>query len=375
MAVLSDSTFRSRLSARFILAVLLIAPMPGLAGFDPCVDNAVLGITPLMDMGSAATYQGFSGGLYPGGNMPPPTHRAAALARAASIKPLNASGVADPQNGRVVLLAIGMSNTTQEFRNFVGLAATDARRDSHVLTVDGAEGGRPANDWADPASSAWSNAIAYLQAPARGGAAGILPAQVQVMWMKHAYSGPQNLPGSAGQFPGHALQLKADLAAIARTALALFPNLKLLFVTSRTRAYVLHMPPQQTSLNPEPYAFESGFSAKWLIEDQINGDPSLNYDPQSGAVVAPLLVWGPYIWADGTQPRLDGFTWLCSDTRSPPDPNTDYTHPSLQGQAKIGAVLLDFFANHELARPWFVGAIFTNGFDAGSFSAAAPADR
>ena len=31
-------------------------------------------------------------------------------------------------------------------------------------------------------------------------------------------------------------------------------------------------------LSPEPAAFENGLAVKWMIEKQISGDPSLNYD-------------------------------------------------------------------------------------------------
>ncbi|MEO8801883.1 MAG: hypothetical protein ABI304_08800 [Rudaea sp.] len=347
-------------------ATLLLSLTPDVrAASDPCIDNAVLGITPLTDMAPGSTYHGFPGNLYPDGNAPPDTLTAAALARALSIRPLAADGTPDAQNGRIVLLSVGMSNATQEYSDFVAMAGADPRRAPHVLTVDGAQGGRDAGDWVDPGAPTWSEAIAHLQDSTHGGAPGITPAQVQAMWLKQAIKQPRNLPGAEAEFPGHAQLLQADLAAIARSALANFPNLRLIFLTSRTRAYVVSAPPPAPALeNPEPYAFESGFAVKWVIADQIAGNPQLNSDPANGPVLAPLLVWGPYIWADGTMPRLDGFDWLCSDTRSPPNPNADYTHPSPQGQAKIGGVLLNFFVANEFARPWFVAnEIFSDGFE------------
>ena len=38
-------------------------------------------------------------------------------------------------------------------------------------------------------------------------------------------------------------------------------------------------------------AYESAFSVRWLIQEQIKGDPRLNYDPAKGAVRSPLLLW------------------------------------------------------------------------------------
>jgi len=78
-------------------------------------------------------------------------------------------------------------------------------------------------------------------------------------------------------------------------------------------------------------------------------DPGLNFDPDVGPVLSPLLLWGPYLWAAGLNPRSDGLTWARSDL-SP----SDGTHPSETGQQKVAGILLDFFKTNELARSWFV---------------------
>ena len=165
--------------------------------------------------------------------------------------------------------------------------------------------------------------------------------QVQVVWLKQAIARPSSL----GTFPAHAQVLRDDLAVIARNARARYPNLKLLYFSSRTRAYTN----VASSLNSEPFAFEGGFSVKWLIEDQIAGRNNLNWDAARGPVIAPLLLWGPYIWADGTTSRSDGFTWLCSDLQN------DYTHPSTTGGVpKVATQLLAFFRTDPTAIPWFL---------------------
>jgi PKD domain len=60
------------------------------------------------------------------------------------------------------------------------------------------------------------------------------------------------------------------------------------------------------------------------------------------------LGWASYLWADGTNPRSDGFTWLCSDVQS------DFTHPSTSGRNKVAHELLAFFKTHATATPWFL---------------------
>jgi len=99
-------------------------------------------------------------------------------------------------------------------------------------------------------------------------------------------------------------------------------------------------PPRQ--LNPEPYAYESGFAVQWLIRSQSAGtEPALAYDK------APVLLWGPYLWTDGTKGRKDGLTWEHADTAA------DGTHPSRTGQDKVAHLLLDFLKSDPTAKRWF----------------------
>jgi hypothetical protein len=116
-------------------------------------------------------------------------------------------------------------------------------------------------------------------------------------------------------------------------------------------ARLLHEPHlrrlRTTALNPEPYAYESGFAVRSVIERQLAGDPDLNYDPNAGPVASPWLAWGPYLWADGLTPRSDGLTWACSELQS------DGTHPSPTGQLKVADSLLAFFRWDATTAPWY----------------------
>src|SRR6185436_19855895 len=97
------------------------------------------------------------------------------------------------------------------------------------------------------------------------------------------------------------------------------------------------------------YAFEGAFAVRDIIARKINGDAELNYDPRKGAVTSPLLLWGPYLWADGLTPRKsDGLIWKRDDLRE------DGTHPSQSGREKVANMLLAFFKTDRTATPWFV---------------------
>jgi len=304
------------------------------AGASDCTRTSV-GFSPLNDLG-AGLYKNKQGGLYPNGsNLRPALHEIAGVQIAKNIVPLNAGGQPD-QNGRVVLLSIGMSNTTQEFSTFIALANPDAARNPKLTIVDGAQGGMSADRIVDlsttTAQQFWQTVDQRLAA------AGVTPAQVQAAWVKQADAGP-TLP-----FPDDALKLKGELATITQILKTRFPNIKIAYNSSRIYAGYA-----TSTLNPEPFAYQSGFAVKWLIEDQIKGSTDLNYDATRGTVKAPWLAWGPYLWADGTTPRSDGLTWACSDFQS------DGTHPFSPGaREKVATMLLNFFKNDSTAWRWFV---------------------
>jgi lysophospholipase L1-like esterase len=71
-------------------------------------------------------------------------------------------------------------------------------------------------------------------------------------------------------------------------------------------------------------------------------------DADLGDARSPLLLWGPYLWADGVKPRKgDGLNWQRSDFVS------DGTHPSDTGRQKVADQLLRFFKTDPFARTWF----------------------
>jgi len=320
---------------RFLIAsICLLLPVGARA--DCTLTN--VGVMALPDLGWGFYKTNFIGGLYPNGaNTRPERHEAAGVQLSREIVPLDTNGVPS-SNGAIVLISSGMSNATQEWaskgtNNFAARANRDPSRNSRLTIVDGAIGGQDAPQWTDINSPNWSTVLSRLAA------ARVTTNQVQVMWLKQA------IAQETGPLTTHAVQLEGYLETILHNAKILFPNLKVCYLSSRTRSYVYG-----SGLNPEPYAYETGFAVKWLIEKQISGAPELNYDPAKGPVVAPWLSWGPYLWTDGLRGRSDGLLSVCPD-----DLESDFTHPSaLGGVPKVGSELLAFFKTDSTATPWFL---------------------
>lgn len=332
-----DNIFKTwnRHWAGWVIALSLALSVAFASKASDCTRTSV-GLEPLTELG-ANFYHGFPGGLYPDGlNVPPPEHEAAGVALAHEIQPLDANGQPNPQTGRIVLVSIGMSNTTQEFSVFQQMANADPDKNPQLVIVDGAQGGMSAARIINPDDGA-TGARFWTTVNQRLAGAGVTPQQVQVAWVKEADARPTE------PFPIHAERLQSELARIAQILKDRFPNLKIAYYSSRIYAGYA-----TTALNPEPFAYESGFAVKWLVERQIDGDPELNFDPARGEVKAPWLAWGPYLWADGLTPRQDGLIWECDDFRD------DGTHPSESGRQKVATLLLDFFKSEPTARPWFL---------------------
>jgi hypothetical protein len=276
------------------------------------------GFMPLTDMGKR-TYHGFPGGLYSHGtNVAPPSYLTLGMQHARRVQPLAPSG--EPSgSGKIGLLSIGMSNTTMEWSAF--MRALPGHINPHVVVVDGAEAGQDAETIQNADSPYWSFVSRRLQS------SGITGNQVQAVWLKEAIARPKET------FPRDARHLERDLRVIVGILTDRFPHLQLIYLSSRTYGGYAVSP-----LNPEPYAYQSGFAVKWLIGGQM----------KSASLRKPWLGWGPYLWTDGTKGRKDGLVWTCADVRA------DGTHPSVSGMRKVGKALSAFFTGDKTATDWFL---------------------
>jgi hypothetical protein len=338
-----------------------------------------------MDMTNGQSYLGITGGLYGNNsNVPAADHDADGVSLASQVQPLDQNGNPNP-NGAVVFLALGMSNASIEFSAFQAAAAASNAVNHKTLAIEnGAYGDATACVWTvaqGPTTNACPAAQGSLaqnqydrvktqvlaadnkapSAPANCGIGANQPnclteAQVQVLWIKNADADPgvgnwhtlcdTALPSCQNGSNTEAMRYELELGNIVRAARSRYPNLKQIFLSSRIYAGYA-----TTLTNPEPYAYEYGYSIQFLIQAQITQKDTGNIDQIAGDLdynsgTAAWLAWGPYLWANGSTPRSDGLSWVQSDFQA------DGTHPSAQGAQKVVTQLMNFFTTSKYT-PWF----------------------
>ncbi len=289
-------------------------------------------LTALPDLGTG-TYLGFEGGLYPNGsNTPPPAQLSQALTYANGIQPLNAAGQPDP-NGKYAMISVGVSITRTDWDEFGPMEATDPAVNPNLVLVNAAIDGTNAPDWTASNSGTWlsitNNYLPYQNLTAN---------QVVAAWLMMPHS------NQSGTYPADMQNQENDLISILQDMHTYFPNLQLVYISS------LSYGGYQGSLSyPEPYTYEFGLAVQNVIAAQINGsNPALNNNPANGPVMAPLLLWGPYMWTNGLLGRNDGLTWSCQDVTS------DGLHPSTSGRNKSAGLMTSFFKSDPTAAPWYL---------------------
>ncbi len=316
-------------------------PVGAYTGYKNCNNTSVEAgdgsgpIIPITDLGTKYYLGAEQGGLYAdGSNVDDSAHDAFGKSAASAIRPLDANGNPSP-TGKYVFISVGLSMAQQPFGEFVSLVDTDPSKNSHLVIVDAATGGATAALLASPTNNFW-NAIIYDYLPN----AGVTPNQVVGAWILDVDGGP------GGTFPADMTSLTSQLESIAQNLQTKFPNIKLGYYSSVNYTGYSN---GAADLDPEPYGYENGMAVKNTIEDQISGDPNMNFNPTLGAVKAPWIAWGPYYWANGMIPRSDGLVWTCQDL------DVDGTHPSNPGgRIKVSTQLLNFLKTDDTASKWFL---------------------
>ena len=224
-----------------------------------------------------------------------------------------------------VLLCIGMSQAFWECGGHPDVAGSPgwaAQSTLPVVIVTGAVSGWDIESiMADP-TAYWTEVEARLRA------AGYNNDDVQVMWGKNATrTAGQNNPDLIEQ----RRILRDGLIQIQQEAEARFPNLRAGFHSSRV--YGGHC-----AANPEPIAHETYYAI-------------VGWGSEAGAIDSSSKWFlGPYIWADGTNARADGLTWLDTDFVMPPTSGPG-CHPSQSGIDKVATHNEIFFSQLTYAPP------------------------
>ena len=303
-------------------------------------------LVPLSDLGTAPYHWGYYGGLYENGsNVMAADHFAGGLAMAAKIQPLAADGTPSA-DGKIAFLAIGFGETERIMNVMMQMAANDRRVDhDHLVLINLAREYADYRVWTPiPDGHAWySQMNTYALAPK-----GISPLQVQAAWVEIINDRSFAPMGVAY---ADAYRLKTFIAGALIEMKHAYPNMQIAYLSSRVYGGY-----STTDFNPEPFAYETAFSNRWIITTQMEQErmehPEWHWDTRVGLIdyrrgAAPWVAWGPYLWANGAQPRSDGMAWLRSDFEA------DGLTLSPSGAAKGGNALFDFLLHEPTARGWF----------------------
>ena len=267
-----------------VIDIALVASIAPAAALD--VRAKTTDLVSLSDLGLGATYQGQEGGLYGGGsNAPPEAVVNSAMAAAAKIQPLTATGKT-AQNRHIGVLAIGQSTTRQWFSTFQAMAREHRPR---VVFVNGGQDGVVSQNWATQAQP-WSTAFNTVRA------SGLSKAQVQVLILDSA----RIHTWRDGNLERQIQAYRNDLAKIVAIAKSNFRNLRLVYIMPFHYAGFAGV----INATREPYAYQQAFGIRRLI--LATGRES------------PVLLWGPYVFSNTTDPSYyyDGIHFTARGRRA-----------------------------------------------------------
>lgn len=292
---------------------------------------------PLNEMGTHR-YYGFIGGFYPlGSNVPTGQYAKDLDSINRTVTGLDTAGIQRPRGGQIVIAAVGACLSGAPV---MGMRYREG--DSNTVTntnyVNFEFGGTSYDQISNPNSGFWQHVVTKIVEQ------NTTYKQVQMAWIVSEDS------TTVTDFPDRALIAKENLKSAIRMLKVKFPNLKILYFLGRPYTWdstYIHTGGEGKiknlrSRNPAPY--HQGWAEKWVLEDQINGDPGLNYKGPNA--VAPILTWGFYEWTNKTRPNLDGFQWKPNDT-------SDGLHPNNQGKEKMAKYLWNFFYHDPYTAVWF----------------------
>ncbi len=303
--------------------------------------NDSTGLIPLVDL-LTGFYEGHQGGLYPGGvNTIPTSHLNKGLSLVKKLKPLDSLGNVDYVNGKVVLAGFGASTVGGPFNHMINIMKDYNDISPCVKAVNAANGADGITSMYIGNEEYWDYIEVFKLAEKD-----LTPAQVQVGWLMHSSRTDTNGTDLESYIDTMMLRFTVALNAL----IYYYPNLKVVFISGFP--YGGYADPTKSLYNiiKEPVSYHHNFAVKELIKHQILGDPTLKY--KEPGRVAPYIVWGPPLWADGTNPNnYDSLTWNCEGEFAL---DGGGYHLNDAGKDKLANILLNFFRTDTLCKSWFM---------------------
>ncbi|MBK8344030.1 MAG: T9SS type A sorting domain-containing protein [Bacteroidetes bacterium] len=323
------------------LAVALIAALPVVTHAQANCDAPNTGLVPFLDL-QTGYYMGYQAGLYPGGtNVLSGSHLKSGKTIAKGIKPLDGDGNVNFGDGVVLVAGFGPSVPGHIYGKFVEHVRTPSVSYDLNPCMDGINlcvGGKDIGYATDDSTEVdyWELLVQKVYD------VGYTPEQVQIGWMYFNAKGLTVPP----VFPDKALETKELDIEFINKAKEYFPNLKIVYWSSRHFGGYADTTIVEYYSLAEPTSYQNSWTVKWLIEAQINGaDPRLQY--KGANPKAPYIMWGPNFWCDGDIRRMyDDQKYVCNLSF---DPDDGY-HLSDQQDSKDALDILDVMYYGEVGK-------------------------
>jgi len=304
--------------------------------------NDSTGLIPLTDLG-AAYYEGtWQGGLYQGGvNYPPTGHLNKGISIVKKLKPLDTLGLVNYATGKIVLAGFGASTVGGPFNHMIQIMKDNNDQNPCMQAVNAANGSDGVTAMYIGNDEYWDYIEIFKLAEKD-----LKPIQVQAGWLMHS----SRIDSNGSDVDSYADTLVNRFTVALNAMLYYYTNLKIVFVSGFPYGGFADPSKALYHVIKEPSSYHHNFAMKELIRRQISGDPTLKYRGVTKKV--PYLVWGPPLWADGSNPRTyDGLTWNCEAEFAIDGGGYHLTNV---GKDKLANILLDFFRTDTLSEGWFM---------------------